>query len=135
MTTGSPTQVQLTANVTDLNYVVGQIIKFKVPAVFGMPQLDGVQAEVLSFNSTTNTYTVDLDSSSFTAFAWPASSAVPHDFPTTIVVGNDSSSVVNPLTNLSSINMELGAGIDGPAGSSGDVIYWRAGKSFSVMNS
>jgi len=30
--------------------------------------------------------------------------------------------------------MKLAAGADSPAGSSSDVIYWRAGKSFSVSN-
>ncbi len=38
-------------------------------------------------------------------------------------------------TNVSYIGMTLAAGTSSPAGAASDVVYWTAGKSFSVDNS
>ena len=135
VTTGSTTQVQLAALDTEVDYAVGALLSFNIPSAFGMIELNGKTAEVLSVNSTTNTYTIDLDSTSFTAFAWPASSAVPFSLPQVRDVGNVSLNPSGAVTNLEMIGIKLGAGIDGPAGSTSDVIYWKAGKSFSISNS
>lgn len=135
VTTGTTTQIQLAAATTETLYAVGDVLTFSVPSEYGMTQLDGVSAEVLSYVSATNTYTVDLDSTGFTAFAWPAASAVPLRLPTVRVVGSNSTSPNDAVYNTGILGMELGAGIDGPAGASSDVIYWKAGKSFNVATS
>ncbi len=132
--TGLTTQVQSAANEPAVTYEVGDVIRFKVPDAFGMTELDGVTGEILSFNSTTNTYTVDIDSTSFTPFLWPASSAFPMDWPQIVPVGTVSTSPAGATTNIATLTISLGAGIDGPAGSTGDIIFWKAGKSFSVIN-
>ncbi len=132
--TGNTTQVQFSTNEPEEIYSPGTVLTFTVPSEYGMTELSDQQAEILSYNSTTNTYTLALDSSSFSAFSWPASSAIPLGVPTARVVGSATNSSLDAVTNIDSLQIKLGAGIDGPAGSSGDVIYWKAGKSFSITN-
>lgn len=134
ITVGATTQVQTATDFEDLQYEVGAVLRFAVPPEFGTVQLDGVAGTVTAYNSSTNTYTLDIDSSTFTSFAWPASSAVPMRFPNLVKVGNENTSPINPTTNTDDLLIKLEAGINSPAGSSGDVIYWKAGKSFSVTN-
>jgi hypothetical protein len=117
-------------------FSVDEVVRFIVPSDFGMTQLDNLTGKITAVNTTTNTITVDIDSSAFTAFAWPAASSAPLNFAQVVPVGIDGSNSVSDATdNVSFIGMELGAGADGPAGSSSDVIYWRAGKAFSNATS
>jgi hypothetical protein len=57
------------------DYTTGQILSFRVPSEFGMLEMDLVQARVLSVtnSATVSSVTLDLDSSGFTAFAYPTS--------------------------------------------------------------
>ena len=132
--TGTTTQVQFTEIDEEINYPVGTILRFNVPAAFGMVELDKLQGEVLSVNQTTNTFTIGIDSTGFTAFAWPASTAVPFSLPTVQSIGTVSNSSAAGVNNIDFLGIDLSAGINGPAGSSSDIIYWKAGKSFSVSN-
>lgn len=121
-------------------YVVGQKVRLKVPSAYGMVEADGLLGTITAVDTTNNTITLDIDSSAFTAFAFPATGDVPFSPAMVIPVGEAATSTYANLLddatdNVSFLGMELGAGIDGPAGSSSDVIYWRAGKSFSVSNS
>ena len=129
ITSGVTTQVQLSSNENTLSYDVGDVLKFNVTSEFGMIQIDGLTGEVLSVVEATNTYTIDLDSTSFSAFSWPASSAVPMELPHINSVGTNSTSVEGATKNTAFIGIGLGAGIDGPAGSTGDLILWKATKS------
>jgi hypothetical protein len=52
---------------SDHYYVVGQLVRFHVPRPYGMQELDEKLAYVLTVPSDT-TFTVDVDSSRFTAF-------------------------------------------------------------------
>jgi len=124
----------------DHEFNVGQAVRIKVPAAYGMTEIDNLIGNITAISLANNTITVDIDSSAFTAFAFPATADVPFTPALVVPVGMDATgSTANSLddatNNVSFLGMELGAGIDGPAGSSGDVIYWRAGKSFSVWNS
>lgn len=131
ITTGATTAIEMSANVTGLT--AGQVVRINVPSIWGMTQMDGLSGEILSIAS--NVITVDIDSSAFTAFAWPASTSYPFSFASVVPIGTNSSTSLDDATrNIWSLQMELGAGIDGPAGVTSDVIYWRAGKSFSVDN-
>jgi len=58
-------------------YVVGMEIKLTVPSSFGMTQMNQVTGKILAVSATNYTLTIDVDSSAFTAFAFPASSASP----------------------------------------------------------
>ena len=137
-------------------YQVGQKVRFVVPEVtattFGMTQLDGVQATIIAIgdqdaDSVTNTIRVNVDVSSFTAFAFPLTASVPFSPALIVPIGEDSAQAISSsvdllsdaTVNLANIVMRLGLGptgdgTDGPAGAASDVMYWMAGKSFSVSN-
>lgn len=60
-----------------LYYVVGMKIHFSVPYSFGMYEMNQLTGTILAIDSSTYEVTVDIDSSAFTAFAFPASSLSP----------------------------------------------------------
>lgn len=131
-------------------YVVGMKIYFSVPGSFGMTQINGLTGKIVAVNAVAEAgniggynVTVDIDSSAFTAFAFPLTTASPTAqlFATFSPAG--ASTQFNPLTNVQTgYNfqyqafhtgqftpfMYLAAGAQSPAGSSGDVIVWQAFK-------
>lgn len=139
-------QAVVTLSVTHA-YTVGQKIRFVMPSVtslaYGMTELDGVEATITAVSSANNTITVDVDTSSYTAFAFPLTADAGFTPAQVVPVGEDMaqalSSAVNDLgdatLNTGYIGMLLQSGNDSPAGNTSDVIYWIAGKSFSVSNS
>ncbi len=135
------TQAVVTMSVTH-GYQVGQLVRMSVPAAFGMVQMDGLQATIVAINTTAttgNTITLNINSSAFTAFAYPLAAAVPFTSAQVIPMGEDTAVAiaqgVNTLSdatiNTGFIGMNLQAGANSPAGLTGNVIYWQAGKSFS----
>lgn len=134
--TSSGTSSVVVLSVTH-GYTVGQKVKLNVPAAFGMVEADGLSGNITAINTGTNSITVDIDSSTFTAFAFPATGAVPFTFATVTPIGEN---VAYPdlnddaVYNTAYIGMKLAAGAQSPAGSTSDVIYWVAGKSFNVNN-
>lgn len=135
------TQAVVTMSVTH-GYKVGQSVRFIVPAAYGMTQMNNLLGNIVAIDTTTttgNTITVDIDSSSFTAFAWPLTGAVPFTAAEVVPVGEDTplalslgQDILSDATlNTAFIGMTLGGGAQSPAGSASDVIYWVAGKSFS----
>lgn len=126
-------------------YKVGQAVRFIVPAAFGMTELNGLVGNITAIDTTTtsgNTITVDIDSSAFTTFAFPASTAVPISFAEVVPVGEDTAVALaagvsdssDATVNTAYLGIKLAAGANSPAGQNSDVIYWVAGKSFSVDN-
>ena len=133
ITPGATTQVALSQD--GGLYAVGDVMRMATFAATGMREISGLQGTILSINSSTNTYTLDIDSSTFSSYNMPAPSAVPFTIGQMQPVGTISSTTLSDATkNLSTLSMTLGAGANGPAGVTSDVIYWRAGKSFSVEN-
>ena len=137
-------QAVITLSVTH-GYLVGQSVRLVVPAAYGMVEMNGLLGDIVAINTNTssgNTITVDIDSTGFTAFAWPLSAAVPFTAAEVVPVGEDTalalSSGVDILTdatlNTSYIGMTLQGGVNCPGGAASDVVYWVAGKSFSVSN-
>ncbi|HUV84744.1 MAG TPA: hypothetical protein VMV86_03495, partial [Methanosarcinales archaeon] len=130
-------------------YVVGDTIRFVIPSsIYGMTQLDGVLATVIAVDDTlaTQTVTVDVDTTAMTAFAFPTAAqfaanvlskamVVPVGMDTAQAITSGVDQLGDATTNTGYLGMLLAAGADSPAGSTSDVIYWRAGKSFSVSNS
>ena len=120
---------------------VGEAVRFIVPAAFGMIEMNELVGNITAIDqstATTNTITVDIDSSAFTAFAFPLSGAVPFTSALCIPFGETANSAIadpnlldDSVFNNNILGMYLAAGAQSPAGSSNDVIYWRAGKSFS----
>lgn len=124
-------------------YTVGQEVRFQVPAIFGMTQMDGLIGEItaVTTNATTNTITVNIDSSAFSPFVFPAATDVPFTPAQVVPIGEGTDvSIADPnllddaTINTAFIGITLAAGISSPAGQAEDIIYWRAGKSFSVDN-
>ncbi len=86
-------QAQVSTSVAH-NYVVGQEVRFNIPSVSGMVQLNSTQANnfltgtivsvVDSFN-----FKVNIDTSAFTAFTFPTIAQQPSSFPEVTPVGED----------------------------------------------
>lgn len=129
------------------NLTVGQYIVFgNIPSMYGMTQISGLRGLITAINTTTNSVTVNIDTSGFTAFAFPltaTAAATAHNLPSAVPFADGPSSVSNPLGNQDVLDgatrntairgMYLGAGANGPAGQNNDVIYWRAWKAEQIQ--
>ncbi len=128
-------------------YTVGQEVRLVVPAAYGMVEANGLQGQISAINTSTNTITLNIDSSGFTAFAFPLSAAVPFSPAMVIPIGEGTdSTIANPnllddaTVNTAFIGVTLGVATTllpsgtgvGPAGTEGDVVYWQAGTVFST---
>ena len=146
----SATQAIVTLSVTH-GYTVGQVVRFVVPTVtsvaYGMTQLDGVQATIVAVGAAdadgvTNTITVNVDTTGFTAFAFPLTTAngftpaqiVPMGENTAQAITSNVNILGDATVNTGYIGIQLIAGANSPGGQNNDLIYWVAGKSFSVNN-
>lgn len=131
-------------------YVVGNKIHFSIPSTFGMTQMNQLTGTVLAVNAVSASgaigaynLTIDIDSTAFTAFAWPASTASPTAalFATLAPAGSQTS--YNPLTQVQTgyefqktpfhtgqftPYMFLAGGAQSPAGAANDIINWIAYK-------
>lgn len=144
-------QAVVSTSVDPANYfVVGMKISFCVPSACGMVEMDQLTGTITAVNGTAASgnigaynVTVDINSTAFTAFAYPASSTSPTKqlFPTFSPAG--ASTTYNPLTQVYTgydFNkqpfrtgqfvpyLNLGGGINSPAGEANDVINWIAYK-------
>lgn len=131
-------------------YVVGQKIRFSVPSSFAMTEINGLTGTITAVNAASASgnigaynVTVNIDSSAFTAFAFPATTLSPttqlfatfspagastqQNYQTGVYTGYNfqlqpfHSAQVTPF-------MRLAAGAQSPAGSTSDVIVWQAFK-------
>lgn len=124
----------------DHGLTVGQEVRIIVPAEYGMTEMNALSGTITAQAS--NSLTIDVDSSAFTAFQFPLPGVVPFSPALVIPFGMDTaealSAAVDDLAdeteNLAVIGVDLAAGTLSPAGQTSDVIYWRAGKSFSIDN-
>lgn len=72
---------------TNHGLTVGQQIRLRVPSVLGMSQANNLQGVITAVTSTTITLGA-IDSSAFTAFAWPAVTSLPFTPAMVIPVGS-----------------------------------------------
>lgn len=136
---------------------VGMKLYFSVPSSFGMTQINGLTGKIVAINAVSATanigaynVTVDIDSSAFAAFAFPASSLSPTATLFATVAPAGASTQYNPSTmtytgyNFSlqpfrtgeaTPYMYLAAGANSPAGVAGDTIVWQCFKSESSVDS
>lgn len=70
ITAGATTLVQLSVA---HSYQVGEKVRLIVPQEFGMVEINGSLGTITAINYTTNTITLDINSTGFTAFAFPTS--------------------------------------------------------------
>lgn len=144
------------------NFTVGQQIRLSLPggsAVWGnyaaldnysnlssgtTPNSWTITAVNTATGSTNNTITINANTSSFGSFAYPTTLSTAYTQAQVIPFGEDTATALSqnpPLSSLSDavqnvqyLGMTLagGTGSSAPAGQSGDVIYWVAGKSMYV---
>jgi hypothetical protein len=132
------------------SYVVGQLVHFSVPASFGMKQMDQLTGRVITATGTNSPtgsgvykLTVNIDTSSFTTFAFPASSGSPTTalFATMAPAGQ---LVIRNATTLAQVGyntsyapfhsaqfvpyMLVSGGAQSPGGAASDVIVYTAYK-------
>ncbi len=108
-------------------YAVGEIISFRVPAAFGMIQMDALQGEITAVSAANNTVTVDIDSTAFTAFAFPTSAvaALGATFAQTVPVGDAGAVLTGAIRNTAFIGLNLGTAV---VGANTEVVHWIATK-------
>ncbi|MEN6512217.1 MAG: hypothetical protein ABFD00_10375 [Chloroherpetonaceae bacterium] len=129
------------------NYVVGQKVEFTIPGSFGMTQLNNYN---LSQNLppvitavTDYTFTINVNTTNFTTFAFPASTSSPTAQLFATVAPAGQSTQYNPITGVQTgynFNyvpfhsgnfipyMYLPAGAQSPGGQANDIIVWQAFK-------
>ena len=74
------------------HYVAGMNVTFLIPSMFGMTQLNNMNAQVLSL--TTNTLTINLDSTNFPVFSYP--NPLPSAYTPPSVIPNSSGPYLQP---------------------------------------
>jgi len=101
-------------------------------SVYGLyQQLSNQQATVTSVTASTITLS-GIDTSNMGSFSFPLPANVPFTPASALAFGGQNSS--DNEVNNGYIGMKLVGGLGKPAGQANDVIYWKAGKSFSVNN-
>ena len=121
-------------------YTVGQAVRLHMPDPYLMVEADGLVGTITA--TTASTITLNIDSSAFTAFAFPEAADVPFTWAQVVPIGEDTAEAIDAAVdilgdatvNQSLIGVELAGGNNSPAGANNDVIYWVAGKSFAVNN-
>ncbi|KKN67874.1 hypothetical protein LCGC14_0456610 [marine sediment metagenome] len=110
---------------------VGQVVRMKVPAAFGMVEMDGLRGEITAINAGTNTITLDIDSSAFTAFAFPTSAvaAAGVDFSLVVPFGDAGNVLAGAQDNVATFQAFLGTSAIGGAN---DVMEWIAERALAI---
>lgn len=124
-------------------YVVGQKVHFSVPSSFGMTQMNQLTGTITALSATNYTITTDIDSSAFTAFAFPTSASSPTSALFATLAPAGSATTFNPNTGVQTgyefvktpfhtgqftPYMFLAGGAQAAAGANADVINWKAYK-------
>ncbi len=82
----------------------GQVVRFSIPKLAtgatGMIQLDGLTATILTVPNDRN-FTINIDTSAMTAFAWPTIAQQPSSFPLVVPVGEDTATSL--ITNAAQV--------------------------------
>jgi hypothetical protein len=124
-------------------YVVGNKIHFSIPAGLGMQEMNQLTGTITAVSAANYTLTVDIDSTNFAAFAFPASATSPTAslFATLAPAGSQTS--YYPVTLVQTgyefqktpfhsgqfvPYMFLAGGANSPAGANADVINWMSYK-------
>lgn len=79
--------------ISNSNYVPGMMVTFNIPPIFGMKELNGTNIKVTSV--TGPAITCNVDSRSFTPFAYP--SPLPNAYTSPTIIPNSSGSYLPPL--------------------------------------
>ncbi len=121
-------------------YTVGQEVRFNVPSAFGMTEINGLLGVITAVTTgSTNTITVNIDSTGFTAFAFPTSAvaAAGVTFAQVVPVGEAAiNSVSQPFGNLlddATRNVSVtGVIVGSTVQTTGKLYQWFARKATSI---
>lgn len=115
----------------DHGYQVDDAISFRVSAGYGMSEINNLTGNITAV--TASTFTVDIDSSGFTAFAFPATASVfSFSRPVSVPVGAAGTSpnfLGDATTNIGFKGLELGATV---VGANNDVVHWVASRGLLI---
>lgn len=125
-------------------YKVGQAVRFQVPSAFGMIELNNQVGTITAVDDTlaTQTITVNIDTTTYTAFKFPLTAAARTSKAVVVPLGENTAQALASAVDILSdatynsgfIGVNLAAGPNSPAGATNDVIYWVAGKSSYTQN-
>ena len=122
-------------------YVVGMLVHFSIASSQGMPEINQMTGKIVAVG--TYTMTVDIDSTNFTTFAFPASTASPTAQLFSTIAPAGQRTQRDPITGITTgwdFNyapfhtgefvpyMYLAGGAQSPAGANLDRIIWQAYK-------
>lgn len=114
---------------------VGQKVRMVVPSTFGMFQMNSILATIVAVGNadsagSTNTIDLDVDSTAFGAFAFPASFANYFgQFAQVVPVGDAASTFDGATVNTAIRGLLVGSSVVGVAG---DVIEWVAQRAVTI---
>ncbi len=123
---GTTTTVQMSVT---CGYTVGQEVRLIVPAAFGTTQLNGMQGAITAINTSTNTITLNINSSGFTAFAFPtsATAAAGVTFAQVVPIGEAAMTPYQNLLDDATVNQSFtGVQIGTAVQTSGETYQWIA---------
>lgn len=133
---GTSTIVTLSVN---HSYTAGQSVRFRVSSDFGMTELDGLIGNITAIGASdgvsTNTITVDIDSSSFTTFAFPTSAvaATGVNFAQVAPVGETANETYANSLGDATVNQSIvGCNIGTSVQTTGKTYQWVARKGQSI---
>lgn len=146
--TGITQAAQAVVTVSQIHqYRVGQKVEFTIPGSFGMVQLNNYylpqNAPPVITAVTDYTFTINVDTTGFTAFAFPTSASSPTAQLFATVAPAGQSTQYNPITGVTTgynftyvpfhsgqfvPYMYLPSGAQSPGGQANDVIVWQAYK-------
>lgn len=105
----------VTVSEVTTSYEVGDYITFNIPASWGMTQLNGITAEITAIGvdgtSGATTYTINVNTTAFSAFVFPVSGAVPFSFAQLSPTAEIATKITNPERNVSQRGLILGTGV------------------------
>lgn len=127
------------------NFQVGSAVRFRVPTInnslaYGMTEMNGVLASVVAVNTANNSITINVDTSGFSAFVFPLTTAsnmrlaqcTPVGENTAVSLAAGSNILADATQNTAIIGVSLYGGAGYPGGAANDLMYWQAGTAFSV---
>ena len=129
---------QVTTSVSH-NFQVGDNIRFNLPAPWGMQQLTGQFGTIVNIVNN-GSFIVNINVAAYNAFTYPLIASVPFSWAqaipmsanTSFAIGNMTNITPDATMNISSYGMLLPGGAGSPGGAAANVMYWIAGKNFSI---
>jgi len=128
------TSAVITLSVTH-GFTAGQAVRIKVPSDFGMIEIDDLIGNITAVSTANNTVTVDIDSSAFTAFAFPTSAVAGSgvEAPQVIPVGETANETfANTLDDATDNQSFRGVQVGTTVQTSGSLYQWVARRGTSI---